>query len=653
MRHAAAAIVFIFGVSAIHADDNPCSTFGEVGLTIKKAVLVGNYDYENIDPDHTLSSKEDLEGMQQQLTQLGYSGVVCKNVANGDFSKYVLPFVTYPGTPLNDGDILLFYYSGHGLEINGTNYLLGNDARNFSDTKNLFDLPQILDVMDARRIGINVVIIDACRTPPSMKKEKGYAKPRPSGFVAATAPKGTYVAFASEPHMPAQFGTKGNMSPFTEAVVAELAEHAEDDIDFFFRRVRARVAAQKRSVAQKPWTEHALTGAFSIGDGYNVEGKHPPAATDREIVKAQTDKLCSGLDAVRARVIQKDVIAPMFFASDLMRLELCAGGNDDAVRLIHDALSTDEYRLWQMPRSEVRMAVDVSEAPTSLDTCDPMDAKRCTYDMIVRKDVLDARKGIPGGGKLWFDFPHWGKLGHYEITAAALRQFDPTIQSQAVKIMADAAQDADFYEWGHPEAHGQTSYLARGKAGDVGASQRAFATWISDHIGKFRDSCANQKYRNAAYWAGYTMHGIQDVVFHRGITNPEHAYRDFAEHVGIDTDEDYDKKVSLAKKASVRYLQRVAAATPDCWTKLSNVNEPWLSRPDKESLGLSYDFTPTASVAYRALSTFVKIALPFAGEDFFFIKKKWFELDDENSLWSLLDPSMPAAVTIPSAAPVQ
>ena len=161
-----------------------------------------------------------------------------------------------------DADIAVVYYAGHGIEVDGLNYLVPADAklaRDFDVDDEAVSLDRVLRALDPVK-RLRLVILDACRDNPlagTIKKSvatrsigRGLAKVEP------TTPN-TLVAFATKAGAVADDGN-GENSQYTSALVKYIAEPGVD-VRVAFGRVRDEVL-KKTSNRQEPFVYGSLGG---------------------------------------------------------------------------------------------------------------------------------------------------------------------------------------------------------------------------------------------------------------------------------------------------------------------------------------------------------------------------------------------------------
>ncbi len=152
----------------------------------------------------------------------------------------------------------LFYYAGHGVQASGKNYLvpIGTEIQDEAELSVLaVEMDWVIRQMEAAGNDINMVILDACRNNPFKSSFRNVSR----GLAKITAPRGTYIAYATGPGDVAEDGA-GENSPFTKA----FAEHITTPglpVETVFKRVRANVH-EVTGRRQLPWSSSSLTGEF-------------------------------------------------------------------------------------------------------------------------------------------------------------------------------------------------------------------------------------------------------------------------------------------------------------------------------------------------------------------------------------------------------
>ncbi len=134
------------------------------GTIRRVALVVGNAKYQRLVKLNNAAT--DAEDMCAALGRLGFDVACHYNISNrSDFRQVVRAFTSQ----LNSETVALFYYAGHGVQINGENFLLpvSVDAKISLDLEeDSLNLSYLLRSLETARSSPNIVILDACRENP-------------------------------------------------------------------------------------------------------------------------------------------------------------------------------------------------------------------------------------------------------------------------------------------------------------------------------------------------------------------------------------------------------------------------------------------------------------------------------------------------------
>ena len=196
--------------------------FARPGLRSKQqgkrvAFVLGNSQYPG---EAALKSpRQDATAIAKQLRALGFTVKLKTDLTRGELQQAIENFLEkeVPGA-----DVALLYYSGHGVQIDGENYLVPVQEE-IRDRSDLVHVDSIV-----HRIGneakLTIVILDACRSNPSASQSPELAKGVKLAKIKGTSPglawmeadQDMYVAYAAAPGRIAYAGT-AKLSPFTES----------------------------------------------------------------------------------------------------------------------------------------------------------------------------------------------------------------------------------------------------------------------------------------------------------------------------------------------------------------------------------------------------------------------------------------------------
>ncbi|OQX16651.1 MAG: hypothetical protein BWK80_40040 [Desulfobacteraceae bacterium IS3] len=237
--------------------------FPSAGEAAKHALVIGNGNYEGVPLSTPVN---DADAMSSVLRSLGFSVKKKTDLNHEEMEDEIRAF----GTRLSGGDTALFYFSGHGAQVNGINYLIPIGARIASADEIKFkavNAEMVLGKMEVSGSQLNLIILDACRNNPF----KGW-KSADQGLAAMVAPKGkeTLIAYATAPGSVAGTGW-GSESIYTK-YLAEAMKTPGLKIEDVFKRVRASVRKETAG-EQEPWIALSVEGDYYLAGGSIIVDK--------------------------------------------------------------------------------------------------------------------------------------------------------------------------------------------------------------------------------------------------------------------------------------------------------------------------------------------------------------------------------------------
>jgi uncharacterized caspase-like protein len=223
------------------------------------ALVIGNSVY--VKAPELPNPRNDAVGMADLLRKAGFDvnakldlGVDAKRRALRDFSDQV-----------RDADIAVVFYAGHGMEMNGVNYLIPIDAtiaRDVDVEDEAVSLDRVIRTLEPARY-LQLVILDSCRDNPFVRSMRRTIVSRSvrsgHGDIDERAlPPNTLIAYAQRAGATAEDGDGAN-SPYTTALLKHLATPGLD-VELALRRVRDEVLKNTRN-RQEPFKYGSLGGA--------------------------------------------------------------------------------------------------------------------------------------------------------------------------------------------------------------------------------------------------------------------------------------------------------------------------------------------------------------------------------------------------------
>jgi len=247
MRSALKVLVFLLGMAVLTAPG-----FAEPRV----ALVVGNGNY-GAGIGRLVNPPNDARLVAKALGDAGFQVTTVIDADQKELKRAIVEFGKALAAAGPDA-VGLFYYAGHGVQVNGANYLIPTAA----DIESQADIDieavnadSVLQQMEFAGNRMNIVILDACRNNPLPAAGRSLEK----GLARLDAPTGSFIAYSTAPGQVALDGT-GRNSPYSKAL-ADAIESQRVPLEQLFRDVRVNVmnATAKKQV---PWDSSSLTGEF-------------------------------------------------------------------------------------------------------------------------------------------------------------------------------------------------------------------------------------------------------------------------------------------------------------------------------------------------------------------------------------------------------
>ena len=225
------------------------------------ALVLGNSNYENTAA--LANPKNDADAIGTTLENLGFSVIKGLDLSKSGMELSIRDFVRQ----LPGADVALFFYAGHAMQVNGTNYLIPIDAQLEDSTAIDFETINfnvILEFM-SETDRTSIALLDACRNNPLARNfTRKLGKSRSAfvgrGLAAPTSGEGQLlIGFATSPGEVALDG-EGKNSPFTTALLEHMTTPGLE-IELMLKRVKSDVF-ENTDGRQSPWNNSALRKEF-------------------------------------------------------------------------------------------------------------------------------------------------------------------------------------------------------------------------------------------------------------------------------------------------------------------------------------------------------------------------------------------------------
>ena len=244
------------------------------------ALVIGQSEYEHLSP--LPNPANDAREIVKLLTDLGFDA---RSVTDRDAARLRRDLERF-AEDAADADVALLYYSGHGIEAGGENWLLPVDVDESSldsASETMVALSPLIEQLKAS-VPVTIVLLDACRTNPfpdgALVRATPDAEPAPMGdsgltvvrgaarLTDAPAPAndnlGVVIGFAAEPGLPALDGAPGSTSPYATALLRHLAAMQGAEFGQVMRMVTEEVYLSTRT-QQRPWVNESLRRELYFG----------------------------------------------------------------------------------------------------------------------------------------------------------------------------------------------------------------------------------------------------------------------------------------------------------------------------------------------------------------------------------------------------
>lgn len=223
------------------------------------ALVIGNGDY----PGQKLANPvRDAQAIEVALRSLDFTVVAAINATRTE----MLTALTRFRSSLRGAGVGLVYFAGHGVQIDGQNFLIPVDVDMKREEQVRYNSIRVDDVLEGLDVQgtppVKILILDACRNNP-FGRARGAGG---SGLAPVNlAPKGTLIAYATAPGRTADDGEPGRNGLYTAELLRALSEPGYS-IEDVFKLTRARVAEATRG-RQIPWESTSLTGHVVLRAG--------------------------------------------------------------------------------------------------------------------------------------------------------------------------------------------------------------------------------------------------------------------------------------------------------------------------------------------------------------------------------------------------
>jgi uncharacterized caspase-like protein len=227
--------------------------------TPRYALIIGNAAYS---ADAALKNPvNDAQDVAASLKQIGWKVALVTDTDRRGFNRAVAGF--RDELAAHEGADALFFYAGHGMQVDGANYLIPvkTEFETLDDVKaDAIDIRSVTDAIQQAKANVSLIILDACRDNPFAKKmsrslggTRGLTVVRTGGGLAGSA-----IMFSTSPGDVALDGN-GRNGLFTGALLKYL--NSDLKLEDVFKKVTGEVHGLSGG-AQNPWINASLSSDF-------------------------------------------------------------------------------------------------------------------------------------------------------------------------------------------------------------------------------------------------------------------------------------------------------------------------------------------------------------------------------------------------------
>jgi hypothetical protein len=225
---------------------------GRIIIMKKIALIIGNSTY----PDSPLKNPvNDAIAVQERLTRLGFKTLKRTDATNKRMEEGLNKFSSH----LNFCEVALFFFAGHGMQIDGKNYLTAIDTKFDKEIDAKYSslpLDKVIEIMENGTNQTDIIMLDACRNNPYERRWRGVDS---RGLAPVYAPKGMIIGYATSPGQVAYDGD-GENGAYTDAFLKHVST-PDITIEDLFKRVRNTLSSSTRG-RQISWEHTSLMGDF-------------------------------------------------------------------------------------------------------------------------------------------------------------------------------------------------------------------------------------------------------------------------------------------------------------------------------------------------------------------------------------------------------
>lgn len=313
------------------------------------ALVIGNAAYKNVDV--LRNPANDAHDISRSLEGNGFTVIQETDCSNAEMDRALKQFRKV----LADSGVGLFFFAGHGMQIDGENYLAAVDTDSSDEIAakhSSLPLNRVIEVMEKSDCATSIIVLDACRNNPF---ERAWCRSMTArGLAPVYAPRGTLIAYATSPGQVASDGS-GRNGAYTSALLQHIAT-PDCSIENMLKRVRNTLSAATKG-KQISWEHTSLAGEFffNLSLGARIDIYEEAALSDclfvldeakashrviRELKSLTWPRQNSAIEAFSIAVANKAAVHSLFVVGRNIYQSACGGSNTANAYLVDFATRT-------------------------------------------------------------------------------------------------------------------------------------------------------------------------------------------------------------------------------------------------------------------------------------------------------------------------
>jgi Caspase domain/Protein of unknown function (DUF1566) len=258
------------------------------------ALVIGNGAYKSSPLGNPVNDAND---MAAALKNCNFRVMKSINASRREMRKAIRKF----GKEINKGAVGLFYYAGHGIQVDGENYLVPVNAAVYTEAEvedECLKVSSVLRQMESAGNRLNIIILDACRDNPFGRSFRSSNM----GLAKMDAPTGSILAYATAPGSVAADGTDRN-GLYTSMLLKHMME-PNLAIERVFKNVRVEVMKDS-GMRQVPWESSSLTGDFYFNTKRGIAVARRPVDTGLDFERKRLEQERQEFKRIKAEIEER------------------------------------------------------------------------------------------------------------------------------------------------------------------------------------------------------------------------------------------------------------------------------------------------------------------------------------------------------------